>query len=50
VRATGIGEEQFQWVETNPSVFSLRTSVLSPPDGAMLMAFTDVNTVVADVR
>ncbi len=32
------------------SVFSLRTSVLSLPDGTMLTAFTDVNTDVADVR
>ncbi len=33
-----------QWVETNPSyiVFSLRTSVLLPPDGTKLTAFTDV--------
>jgi hypothetical protein len=32
------------------SVFSLRTSVLSLPDGTTLMAFTDVNMDVADVR
>jgi hypothetical protein len=32
------------------SVFSLRTSILSPPDGTMLTAFTDVITDVADVR
>jgi hypothetical protein len=35
-------------------VFSLRTSVLLPPDGTTLIAFTDVNTDVntdvADVR
>jgi len=36
------------------SVFSVRASVLSPPDGTTLTAFTDVNTDVnmdvADVR
>ncbi len=31
-------------------VFSLQTSVLLPPDGTTLTAFTDVNTDVADVR
>jgi hypothetical protein len=32
------------------SIFSLPTSVLSPPDSSTLTAFIDVNTNVADVR
>ncbi len=37
------------WKPTHlTSVFSLQTSVLLPPDGTTLTAFTDVNTDVAD--
>jgi hypothetical protein len=39
------------WKPTHlTSVFSLRTSALSLPDGTTLIALTDVNTDVADVR
>jgi hypothetical protein len=39
------------WKPTHlTSVFSLRTSILSLPDGTTLTAFTYVNTDVANVR
>jgi hypothetical protein len=39
------------WKPTHlTSVFSLRTSILSLPDGTTLMPFTDVNMDVTDVR